>query len=74
MILAINFHLRRGETQSIFINLVFLIPTGFVAYGRWFCCPHSSLAEAGLNQKGRGQTREDVPAARRFRWLAPPPL
>jgi putative oxidoreductase len=39
MLLAILFHLRRGEYPNIVFNLTLLTLAAFVAYGRWVLVP-----------------------------------
>jgi len=39
MVLAIVFHLRRGEWPNIALNLIFLVLAAFIAYGRWVIAP-----------------------------------
>lgn len=39
MILAIGFHIKRGEMQAVIFNIVLLALTVFVAYGRFVLVP-----------------------------------
>lgn len=39
MLLAAIFHLSRGEFDDIIPNIVLMLLTGFVAYGRWKLAP-----------------------------------
>lgn len=39
MLLAMIFHIRRGEGQAVLFNLVLLVLTVFVAYGRFAVAP-----------------------------------
>jgi uncharacterized membrane protein YphA (DoxX/SURF4 family) len=39
MLLAIIFHIRRGEGQAVIINIVLLALIAFVAYGRFVLMP-----------------------------------
>jgi putative oxidoreductase len=39
MVLAIVFHVRRGEWRNIVLNSIFLVLAAFIAYGRWVIVP-----------------------------------
>lgn len=39
MLLAIPYHLRRGETRNIGLNAIVLVMAAFVAYGRFVVLP-----------------------------------
>jgi uncharacterized membrane protein YphA (DoxX/SURF4 family) len=39
MVLAIVFHVRRGEWFNIVLNSIFLVLAAFIAYGRWVIVP-----------------------------------
>ena len=39
MVLAIIYHLQRGETANIGFNIILALLSAFVAYGRWKIAP-----------------------------------
>jgi len=39
MILAIGYHVTRGELQNVAFNVVLAVIAGFIAYGRWKLSP-----------------------------------
>lgn len=39
MILAVGYHITRGEMQNVASNVVWILVAAFVAYGRWKIAP-----------------------------------
>jgi hypothetical protein len=46
MLLAILYHAARGEYQNIGFNVLLLVASAFVAYGRWRLVPLKDRSQA----------------------------